>query len=307
MNSHFKETIKYLKPHPINKNCFYLKEAHLLYLSESQSKTYLDAMESPDYSNTFHTDVEEIISKNLNEMFHNNYKEISILDLGPGYPDKTIPIVKYFQSENVPINYYPIDINLYFLDLASKTIKPYARNVVPINKKFEECANCIPKEAYNAEVFCLIGLTFMNFEPKKIIELLIKISNFNGTIILASELVAKQNTIENILKNYETDAAKQVAFGPLSNLGLKIEDTEYVVEFNNSCVEMGFILKKSTPELVEHGLGIGSKIISAISFRYNEEDLHKLLSSYFKDITFFKSEDERTVVATCRKVASVIK
>lgn len=103
-NTTFHETLKYLRQ--TSANTYELTEPHLLYLSGDQSQAYLNAMDDDAYSGTFHNATVEIIKNNLARFFPEDWQELSLIDLGPGYPDKSIPIADYFQSKGYILHHF---------------------------------------------------------------------------------------------------------------------------------------------------------------------------------------------------------
>ncbi len=76
-------------------------------------------------------------------------------------------------------------------------------------------------------------------------------------------------------------------------LGLTASDVEYGVEFNSGRVEMSFRLKR---QLKDPDLPLGATIITAVSYRYTENELRKSVQRYFERADFYWSEDKTLVV-----------
>jgi hypothetical protein len=299
----FWETLRCLKKDPQRPKCHLLIDPHLLYLTDEQAAEYLEAIESPGYSNHVHRPVVSIIETNIKIMF-DGQKEFSLIELGPGYPDMSLPIAKYCKSKNIPIHYYPVDISSKYLKLASEVIAPHVTSVCTILAKFEDCRVKIPSEAYSRQVFLMIGLTFMNFDPDSFIPTLKDISGPNGKIIMATELVTNTNPVEKIIANYQGEGVKKFTFGPLINLRIPQLHANYVVEFYDSRIECGFAFTTRTTisdESNEYGenriIDVGEKVITAISYRYALNNFSELLRKHFNTSELFFSEDRNTSVA----------
>lgn len=297
-NDYFQCTVECLKPDPDRKGYFLLTEPHLLYMSEDQAGSYLKAMENPDYTSSFHNPTVKIIESNLPEIFRDFGKGVSLIDLGPGYPDKSMPIAKYLRQRGIPCKYVPVDISSSFLEIAKKSIAPIAEQVYPIHDRFETCLEQIPSEVYQYTTYCMIGLTFMNFVPEHILILLKDIARDQGRVIIASELITKQNTTEKIINSYRARETKLVGFGPLQHLGLNIDELAYNPVFSNGRVELQFQLKAKPGDILQRlGVKEGNTIITAVSYRYTKDEINALMGRYFKRHHTFLSMDGATALA----------
>lgn len=296
--SYFQQTVEGLRPDPERQGYFLLTEPHLLYMSNDQAKSYLEAMEDPEYAASFHCPTVKLIESNLPGIFRNVGGSVSLIDLGPGYPDKSIPMARYLKEHGVRFTYIPVDISKSFLDIAAGAMAPFAVQVHPIHAKFETCSKLIPSSARQHTTYCMIGLTFMNFIPDQILLLLKKISHDQGRVIIASELITEHNTTEKILHSYLAPEAQQVGFGPLRHLGLSDDELAYHPIFTNGRVELQFSLKEDPGEELQRlGLKKGSIIVTAVSYRYRKEEIEALMERYFSSYRTFLSPDGATVLA----------
>jgi uncharacterized SAM-dependent methyltransferase len=294
----FQQTIQLLKPDPKRAGYFLLNEPHLLYLSDEQADIYLEAMESKDYSSSFHGPTVDIIKSNLPTIFSNIGAGISLIDLGPGYPDKSLPMVQYLKDQQVPCKYVPVDISQPFLDIAAHHIRPFVEQVYPVHALFETCASQVPAEVYQYATYCMIGLTFMNFPPETLVPLLKDIAGDHGRVVVASELLTAQKTTEVVLTSYRTKEAQAVGFGPLKHLGFQECGVTYQPIFANGRVELHYRLQQGPSEALQTlGVKPGDTLVTAVSYRYSEEQLNQLLGQYFKSYRVFTSNDGGTAVA----------
>jgi hypothetical protein len=222
----FQETLKYLKQSSFDSKSYELIEPHLLYLSEEQSQGYLQAMDDKSYSGSFHNAIVEIINTHLPEIFSDKLSGVSLIDLGPGFPDKTIPIADFLKNQKTDFYYYPVDISPTYLELAERTIRKSTPHVFPIHCRFEEIEHHLPKPVHGRENFVMIGLTFMNFQPEVIFKLLKSTVMNQGHVILATELITDTNTTSCIVENYRNKTIKEFAAGPICNLGFELKEIE---------------------------------------------------------------------------------
>jgi hypothetical protein len=297
-SKYFEQTAACLRTDPTRQGYFLLTEPHLLYMSDEQADSYLEAMHDPDYTSSFHCPTVKLIESNLPEIFGDVGEAISLIDLGPGYPDKSIPMAKYLKEHSVRCTYIPVDISHSFLEIAAGVMSPFVARVHPIHATFEACSEYIPSSACQHTMYCMIGLTFMNFMPDQIMPLLKEISRDRGRVIIASELVTEHNSTEKILSSYRTIEAQQVGFGPLHNIGLASDELTYHPVFANGRVELQFRLNGNPNETLQSlGLRDGNIIVTAVSYRYREEEITALMQRYFKSNRIFLSMDGSTLLA----------
>lgn len=297
------KVLPYLKVDKKRKGYFLLNEPHLLYLSDEQSNLYLDVMKSEDYSASFHGPTVEIINKALSDLFSETGKGVTLIDMGPGYPDKSLPMVRYLKDRQVPCVYVPVDISRSFLDIAAQHVRPYVERVHPVHAPFEECRAFIPGDVYRYTAFCMIGLTFMNFFPEKLLPLLKNIAGENGFVIVASELLTSQKSPDVVLASYRTREAQDFGFGPLKLLGLRQDRVTYQPQFVNGRVELQYCLTQDPGgNLVQTGMKSGDTVVTAVSYRYTTGQLSSLLEQYFRRHQMFISRDGGTALALARSV-----
>jgi hypothetical protein len=281
-----------------------LTEPHLLYLSESQSRAYLQAMENDQYSSGFHSATVETIARNVSEMVDPVlHRKLALIDLGPGYPDKAIPIGKFCNANKIPLHYVPVDISSEFLTIAARAMARFSHNISPIHSKFEACGSQLQEIGLNDECLVMIGLTFMNFEPGVILPLLRRIGPKGARFLVAAELVTPENTVERILNQYRVDEARDFAFGPLSVVGIEPAFIDFDVRFVNDRVEFVFTLKSNIPKILfDRGLRVGHRITTAVSYRYTRAQLSNVFKIYDFSSRIFFSIDERSAVAVLSSV-----
>ena len=296
--SKYQETLRCLKNDSPGR--WLLTDPHLLYLDDQQSEAYLNAMKDQDYSSKFHDSTVQIINAYKEKVLADAGDEITLIDLGPGYPDKTLPLVQYCNENGIRVRYIPVDISKQFLDVSVKAMQEIVDDIQPIHSTFEELPGCIQIDPDHS-CFCMLGLTFMNFESIKILPLLKEIAGNKARVMLASELITDSNPIESILSGYEGLEVQRVAQGPLMNLDMDPRILKYRLDFSDSRVEMGFeLLDEVSGDLKEKGLQKGSHVVTAISYRYTMTELEKLLPRYFSATQHFFSRDQNTVLAVCR-------
>ncbi len=268
----------------------------MLYLDADQAQSYLNVMKNQKYSTGFHSEVVSLISSYVEDLV-GSVKTLDLIDLGPGYPDKAIPIAQHCKAHKIKMSYFPVDVSLPFLKLASKEIRKFTPFIFPAHVQFEDLKpSDINRLAKNSSII-MIGLTFMNFSPHAILPILRAVGGAKTKVLLATEILTKQNDIAQVLSRYELEEARKVAFGPLKILGVRADDVFYNVKFVNGRVEMSFVLKATLNVGGEAIIPAGGEVITAISYRYTREQLRAILKKHFAKVKFISEVNGTTVVA----------
>lgn len=288
----YEETKKFLKK--TADGVWEITSPHVLYLSSDQGKAYSSNKADPAY-NSFHDETVQIIDRHKQEILSLLGDRLTLIDLGPEYPDKTLPLIKEFQRQNKSLDYVPVDINADYVKIAEDAARPYAGRVFGIKSLFEECAGQIPAETHPHKLV-FIGLTFMNFHPAKAMSMMRSIAGENGSIGFASELITDKNSIDDIKQHYLNESVSDFAMGPLKNLGVDHRDVEFNVQFNQGRVEIGFVFQTSVPDL---GIDAGDRVIVGISHRYRLETLKDLLANTGRPSQVWTSDSGKTAFALC--------
>ncbi len=298
----YNETLKHLCTDSERPNCHLLIEPHLLYLTDNQADAYLDVVKSNDYSKIVHNPVTNIISDHLDEITEEIKDDVSLIELGPGYPDSSLLIAKHCYEKGVNLFYYPVDISKEYLSIATKAMSPYVVESTPIHSTFEEASLIIPKKAYSRKVYVLIGQTFLNFLPEVLLPLLCKLASVKGIVILAADLLTNKDLITETLQAYKDRSNAIFTRAPLINLGIKSTLDNYCVEFYRSRIECYHRCDKTIklpPEENKSFITIrkNDKIITAVSYRYKIECLKDILKQYFVESSFLYSKKREVVIA----------
>ena len=250
---------------------FEITSPHVLYLSQEQAVAYSGNKQDDDYR-SFHDETVLLARRHAVDITATMPNDFALIDLGPEYPDKTIPVLEQAALSAKSCHYLPVDINPDYVQIAADAALPFTHRVSGITSLFEDCACVLPKDSPNYRLV-FIGLTFMNFVPKDILSTMTEISG-GGSICVASELLSPENPETKIVKNYCNPHVKEFAFQPLKNLGFDKCDVNYSVRFNEDRVEIGFVSRTSKPEL---DVAINDFLLIGKSYRYTEETLRETL------------------------------
>ena len=271
-----------------------------LYLTDAQGKAYLELMGDHRYASKFHDKTELLIAQHSEKIAKLILdKNVLIIDLGPGYPSKTFPIVDALLKAGKEIEYWAVDVNEHFGNIAKDAIKEkgvlrsYAKKML-----FEDTPEQIVKTGIVSPKLAIIGLTFMNFESQYILKIIKGIVSGKKDACL-SAIECQDNADINLLtEGYKTSSAKKLVFSPLALLGIDESKVDYKVDFYKQRIETGFVLHQVPLKLKNVGVKENDIIVTAISYRYKEDDYKKLLSSCFSNNEFCKLGNTILAIST---------
>lgn len=272
-----------------------------LYLSQKQAKAYLRLMGTDEYRHPLHDPVRTLFEKHAATLLPGKGK-IDLLDLGPGYPDKSLALLKHLRRRGDDCLYVPVDINKHFLDVASAAVVNYVSAIKPVLCLFED----LPALLRNGQILrkgakrvVNLGLTFMNYRPREILPLLAKISGSRGRVIVATQLL--QTDFKQLVRPYLTVEARKFAFLPLELSGIPERLTRYDVSFADSRVELSFRMLASFHVKDAIRLESGTRIVTAISYRYTPSRFRSCLREFFSQATTLNSENKEVTVGLARQ------
>src|SRR5581483_8533641 len=196
-----------------------------LYLVEKQANAYLKLMARP-YGDGFHARIRSLIARHSGDLLTGLGRIIDLVDLGPGYPDKTFPLLTYMQLHHMDGRYMPVDISQRFLDVSVAACRPFGFPIVPHHLLFEELPAELRKARTRGNRLILMGVTFMNYKPERILPLLGDMANTGDSVVLAGELY-QPHKIDAMLAPYQTEQAKAFNLLPLEVAGISQSSLRY--------------------------------------------------------------------------------
>lgn len=247
----------------------------LLLYTQSGAEIYeeLQETDSPYYNLVTKPEREylEVIAKNIADILPDNFEYI---DLGPGTEHKEQFLFNELKKRNKKFIYYPVDISDQYLDLAEARARNQNIEVRKVKSSFEELPEVLGK--HNLPRFISIGLTFSNYQPKEILNLLKKIAGDNSYIFLNSQMRDRVDMNE-LQKVYQDDAVhlvdekvKLIGLDPDTDISPRIADQGFHVWTK---------VIKNNSELEKLGVRVGDKIMVFQSLRYTKESLEEELKS----------------------------
>lgn len=274
-----------------------LDEPFNLYLVDDQAELYLETIATTPFERQLYRPLVALLQEYAGDLIDLPAgTQVDFIDLGPGLPDKSLPLIDYVDAHYPGFRYVPVDISSHFLEITTGFFRYRQFPVLPQRVLFEELSSYLRDHPNFAEPRCRIvniGLTFNNFEPAKIARILSDVSHPNGIAIIATESIDRVSE-QAVVNPYCSKDADTFNFRILELLGFERQDFQYYAEFKNARVEMGFIALRT---LAFNGrqLPAGSNIRTSISYRYHISDLRDHLLKFFRDIRIF----ERNISSVC--------
>lgn len=286
----------------IKENTVWIDASSNLYLIDEQADAYLSGMENASYADSFHNPLLNVIKENCGNILSGINKNIDFIDLGPGYPDKTFPFLQYFNDNHISCRYIPVDISKKFLNISREAVKKYNLPLKPLNCIFGELPDLFNKnpDDFTNQRIIQIGLTFMNFRPSEILDLLFKMAGKNDIIMFATELINHGN-YEALVESYKNKNIEELNALLLDILGIPRSYFKYFARFYHGRVELGLEALKDAKIDDEITLKKGMKIITAISCRYMSEDFKSTAKKYDKNAVFYTDGQKHVCLAKLKK------
>ena len=212
------------------------------------------------------------VSKNIAHLLPGNFEYI---DLGPGTEHKEQFMFDELKKQGKTFTYIPVDISDHFLDLAASHAESQGIQTKKIKASFEELPellgdNTIPR-------FVSLGLTFSNYAPQEILELLAKIAGKNGCIFINSQMRDRvdMNALQKVYQNDAVHVADEkmrfIGLDPIQDITARVADDGFRV----SCIVL-----KTNKKLEDIGVKNGDTLVVFQSLRYTKDSLEKELRKF---------------------------
>ncbi len=195
------------------------------------------------------------------------------VDLGPGTAHKEQFIFDAAKTQGKKFTYVPVDISDYYLKFAAGHATAQNIPTSPLQSSFEE----LPQKLTSAGPrFVSLGLTFTNYDPKEILQLLNRIAGPNGFIFVSAQ-IRDRIDMENITRIYKEDV--RIIIDPKIEL-LDLDPITDISKYEtDDGVRMWCALKNTNATLNFLGIRPGDKLLMLQSLRYTKETLEAAIAS----------------------------
>ncbi len=208
--------------------------------------------------------------------------EFEYVDLGPGSEHKEQFIFDAAKNQNKHFTYVPVDISQRFLELASKYASDQNIPTHSMRASFEELSTKLGKPT--APRFVSIGLTYSNYAPQEILQLLKEIAGEGGFAFINAQ-ISDRVDMKKLTATYAQDGFN-IAKSKLELIGLDSEK-DISQTHTDEGIQIWSTLKNSTPQLEKRGIAAGSKLLIFQSLRPTKEKLETDVRQVFPNATFF--------------------
>jgi uncharacterized SAM-dependent methyltransferase len=286
-----------------------IADSKLWYLTPEQAQAFLDLEKSEDYKENIIEKEIKLMKKNMPSIIKSfGNGRMNIIDLGCGDGRKAALILKTLKNKS-KVRYCPIDISNYMVEKAIKNIKKldvgeiveFQWNISDFDN-LENISQLLRLGGYNKNLFLLLGNTLGNFEINELLYAIRK-SMHEGDVLIVGNGLNNEN-IPEIIKSYKIAENHKFLVKILTQIGLKEEDLDYDVRFENSRVEFFYILKRDiTLEFLNKKIDFkkGDQIIVAVSYKYGLNDFKSFMKLYFDYAEIYTSENNSYALALCQK------
>lgn len=258
----------------------WLDQPFNLYLSDKQADAYLAAMATPQYVTAFHDPLAQLIEDHADVLTRRFDGAIAFVDLGPGKPDKSLPLLRALRKSGVDCCYVPVDVSARFLNIAVSAVEAEGFASCPQRCLFEEVSGVLDTKPRIRDCSRLInmGLTFMNYRPAAATSLLQSLLRSKDAAIVATELFRSEARAE---LPYRNSAAERFTFLPLEAAGIPRDAADYFVRYRAERVEMGFNIRSDIRLADNVLIRSGTEIVTSLSHRYTIDKFRDLLEMQF--------------------------
>lgn len=257
-----------------------------LYLTGEQALAYLAATLTGPYQTRLVEPLGRLLEEHLPTQLHQGGAPTVMIDLGPGLPINSLPILKHLAGTGEKLWYVPVDISRVFLTITACFFEDAGFETIPVRALFEELPEHLSRNDQipsSCRRVVNIGLTFNNFPLDTSCRILKSIFREGDRVLAASELIdpKKHLSSEGLLTPYRTKHAENFNFLSLQALGLNRSDLVYFARTFDQGIEMGFRVCR---EITIPGIGQappGTDLMTSVSYRYALDTLLAGLRKHF--------------------------
>lgn len=202
------------------------------------------------------------------------------IDLGPGTEHKEQFVFDEARRQHKEFSYIPVDISTKFLKLSADYATEQGIPTHSLRVPFE----ALPLELKDEGTprFVSLGLTYSNYEPKVILELLKSIAGESGSAFINSQIRDRVD-MGKIKEIYSGDVVN-IAKPKLELLGLDLERDVADLNTDNG-IKAWCTLRQATPKLERMGISAGAKLLIFQSLRPTRESLERDIAAIFPSYT----------------------
>ncbi|MDB4992543.1 MAG: hypothetical protein JWL75_788 [Parcubacteria group bacterium] len=230
----------------------------------------------------YHTLITAPERKSLQDIAPEIVNELSntfeYVDMGPGTEHKEQFIFDAAKEQGKQILYRPTDISDKYLQLSTAYASNQGLKVEPIKSSFEELPEKL-NEVTNQR-FVSLGLTYGNYNPPEILELLKEVAGKEGVAFINAQI--RERADMEAIKNIYAEAAPALVAAKIRMLGLDPEKDISESEVTDE-VKIWYTLSNSSAALEAKGMKVGDRLLVFQSLRPTLERLKSNIAKVFPD------------------------
>lgn len=292
-----------------NTRVWNLADSKLWYITPDQAQSFLDLEQSKEYQKNVIQKEMDLIEKNIDEITDGiKDKPINLIDLGCGDGKKAVLFLSYLKDTK-KLRYCPIDISSYMVEKAiQKVSKMNVKEVVQLQwnisdfENLENISYILRSKEYKDNFILFLGNTLGNFEIHEMLYEIRSSMKDDDVLLIGNGLDNRH--AQEIIDAYKNVQIDNWLVKILTQIGLEKTDLEYGVRFRNSRIEEYYTLTRDT-EITFLGRTVrfnkGDQIITAVSYKYDQDDFMSYLKMYFSHVRLFVSKDNSYALALCKK------
>lgn len=194
------------------------------------------------------------------------------IDLGPGTEHKEQYLFDALKRAGKQFTYIPVDISEYYLSIARKHAENQVIPCDPVQSSFEELPARLG--AVSRPRFVSLGLTFSNYEPDVIVELLRSIAGRGGSAFVVAQM--RDRIDMNELKKIYQDDVSHAMDEKLRLLGLD-PNVDVTPRIADEGIRAWTTILNCNQELEKIGVRAQDKLLVFQSLRYTKSSLEESL------------------------------
>ena len=260
--------------HKLDAHSWDYSDSLLLYISSGVEQYETLQKEDTPYFALVTKPEREYLQSIAKEVIQSLPSKFEFIDLGPGTEHKEQFFFDEIKKLGKECEYVPVDISDHYLKLAEEHANAQGIKVNPLKASFEELPSVLGESSIPR--FVTIGLTFSNYEPQIILDLLKKIAGKSGFVFINAQM-RDRTDMASLQKVYAEDAVT-LADGKLKLIGLD-PNKDVTPRQTNDGFQVWCSLINQNKDTESIGMLPGDKILVFQSLRYTPEQLTKELNS----------------------------
>jgi len=267
---------------PLGDNVWDYSDSLLLYLPGAE-ESYEEIQKDENPYNKLVTEPErEYLHSIASDIVAELPAYFRYIDLGPGTEHKEQFVFDAARRQQKEFTYAPVDISEKFLKLSTEYAEQQGITTHPVRLPFEDLIQKIDRAS--VPNFVSIGLTYSNYDPVTILELLKCLADKNGFAFINAQIRDRVDMKE--LESVYNNDAQGMVIPKLTLLGLDIDrDVESITTDNG--IRFWCTLRRSTPQLEQMGITQGARLMVFQSLRPTREEFEKDIAKVYESYSLF--------------------